>query len=147
MNKFFSAFFILLFISPFSHLSAAEFNIKLRKTDINDLKQQIIPVFQQNIIYLNELRGCLEQGNHSTICLSSQKSDTNNKPLADKGYFIRLNKIIKNKMAESNASDRQLLSLLRQLVRALKQSKQCIKKSQNANELKDCIVHYDEQID
>ena len=48
----------LIFLIP---IHAADFNIKLRKTDINELKQQLMPAFEQNILYLNELLSCLER--------------------------------------------------------------------------------------
>ncbi len=57
----------LLFLA--NPVLSAEFNIKLRKTDINELKQQLLPAFDRNIEYLNTILQCLEQGNTTDDCL------------------------------------------------------------------------------
>ena len=60
---------ILFFLISFTLSFAGDFNIKLRKTDINELKQQLMPVFEQNINILHQLLTCMEKGNTTDVCL------------------------------------------------------------------------------
>ena len=135
----------LIVLSP---VNAAEFNIKLRKTDINELKQQFLPIFEQNIVYLNQLLKCLEGGKTVDYCLnefshmveknvsehsseySLEKQERNKKIKAD----------IQNKIDKKNIEPEAIIPELKKLIAEAEEVKSCLYKGQTANELKDCII-------
>lgn len=136
----------LLFSTP---LHAADFNIKLRKTDINELKQQLLPTFEQNIAYLNELLSCLEYGKKVDTCLNEfaltidgNKTDGNKSAdsALKKERNDKIKQNIENKIKENNIQPEQLIAELKKLLAEAEKVKQCLQKGQTANELKDCIV-------
>ena len=138
-----STLLTLFFAAP---IFAADFNIKLRKTDINELKQQLMPRFEQNISYLNGLLDCLELGKTVNNCLNEYVL------LADKQYSSNssdnkkrndeIRKSIENKMNENNIQADELIPELKKWLVEAESIKDCLIKGQTANELKDCIVKH-----
>lgn len=125
-------------------LHAADFNIKLRKTDINELKQQLLPTFEKNIVYLNELLSCLEHGKKVDTCLNEFSLTVDGNKTADsalkKERNDKIKQSIENKIKENNIQPEQLIAELKKLLAEAEKVKQCLQKGQTANELKDCIV-------
>jgi len=136
--------FAISFLLLSSPLHAADFNIKLRKTDINELKQQLLPTFEQNIVYLNDLLSCLEHAKKVDICLNEFSLIVDGNKTADsalkKERNDKIKKNIENKIKENNIQSEQLITELKKLLAEAEKVKQCIQKGQTANELKDCIV-------
>ncbi|WP_198264367.1 hypothetical protein [sulfur-oxidizing endosymbiont of Gigantopelta aegis] len=136
-----SVIFSLLLLSA---VPAADFNIKLRKTDINDLKQQLIPVFEQNIDYLKQLLSCLEQGRSVNFCLNDYVQVVEqNSTFASEANSARKDEIkenIKSKLKDENVQPEELMVELKKLLVQAEEVKQCLYDGQTANELKDCIV-------
>ncbi|MCP3848748.1 MAG: hypothetical protein GY694_00715 [Gammaproteobacteria bacterium] len=127
-------------------LNAADFNIKLRKTDINELKQQLMPRFEQNIDYLNTLLVCLENGKSVDTCLEDYSiALKNNKKINTQEKEQRSAEIkaaVENKINEKDISSEQMISELKKLLQEAESVKLCLIKGQTANELKDCIVSH-----
>lgn len=124
-------------------IHAADINIKLRKTDVSELKQQLIPAFEQNIRTFNDLLKCLEQQDTIDFCLEQLTfvSERGN----DKDYQERRKQIqteLNQKLLEKNISRQKLIKELKQLLLEAEQVKLCLNKAQTVNELKDCIVQY-----
>ena len=136
--------FVLLFLISTTPLSAADFNIKLRKTDINELKQQLMPVFEQNILFLNQLIICLKRKNTIDNCLNEYTSLVDGKELTNSSKQKERNEKIKqgieNKINENNIQPEQLISELKKLLVEAELIKKCLYNGQTANELKDCII-------
>ncbi|MCW8932423.1 MAG: hypothetical protein OQL19_19580 [Gammaproteobacteria bacterium] len=136
-----SVLLLLVFITP---LNAADFNIKLRKTDINELKQQLMPRFDQSISYLNELLNCLEHGKTVDTCLDEYSLIVEGKGTVLSPEKQERNKKIKqgieNKIDEKNIEPEELIVELKKLLKEAESVKSCLNKGQTANELKDCII-------
>ena len=133
------SFFICL-----SPLQAADFNIKLRKTDINELKQQLMPKFEQNILYLNDLLSCLERKETLDVCLNEYSLVVDRKESVNLSINTERNEQIKQtlekKISEKNIQPEEVISELKKLLAEAEEIKQCLYKGQTVNELKDCIV-------
>ena len=136
--------FVLLFLISTTPLYAADFNIKLRKTDINELKQQLMPAFEQNILFLNQLIICLKRKNTIDNCLNEYTSLVDGKELTNSSKQKERNEKIKqgieNKINENNIQPEQLISELKKLLVEAELIKKCLYNGQTANELKDCII-------
>ncbi len=120
---------------------SAEFNIKLRKTDINELKQQLLPAFDKNIEYLNTILQCLEQGNTTDDCLQQftppgRTAETQNASDQDIKHSIEKN-LQKQELTESD-----IIQGLKELLQQAEKVRSCLVAGQTANDLKDCIVKY-----
>ena len=127
-------------------LNAADFNIKLRKTDINQLKEQLMPRFDQSIQYLNVLLSCLEQGKSIDSCLDKHSLIVEGKKSDDPAKVKERNEMIKqnieSKIDEKNIQSEQIISELKKLLAEAETIKSCLQKGQTANDLKDCIVKH-----
>ncbi|MCK5648175.1 MAG: hypothetical protein KAI22_04785 [Gammaproteobacteria bacterium] len=136
-----SALSFLIFLIP---VHAADFNIKLRKTDINELKQQLMPAFEQNILYLHELLSCLERKKMLDVCLNEYTLVVDGKESANSSLTKERNEQLKqtleNKINEKNIQPEEVISELKKLLAEAEQIKRCLYQGQTANELKDCIV-------
>jgi hypothetical protein len=140
---FSSIIFILIFI-PYSVFSS-DFNINIRKTDINDLKDQIISPIDKNIVFLNDLYICLQNKKAIEFCVEAYvdklsqiytKEESISKDVLLKKDQIRND--LKNKISDGDRSD--IIEKLKQLITEIKSIKICIRKAQIANDIKDCIL-------
>jgi protein subunit release factor A len=135
---------VFFFLVLFSTAPAADFNIKLRKTDINDLKQQLMPVFEQNIDYLKQLLICLEQDESINFCLNDyvQVVEKNNAStaVANNARTDEIKKSIESKIRNENIQPEQLIAELKKLLLVAEDVRLCLDEGQTANELKDCII-------
>ena len=129
----------LLFLA--NPVLSAEFNIKLRKTDINELKQQLLPAFDRNIEYLNTILQCLEQGNTTDNCLQQfpppgRTSETQNASGQD------IKRSIEKKLQKQELTESDIIHGLKELLQQAEKVRSCLVAGQTANDLKDCIVNY-----
>ena len=120
---------------------SAEFNIKLRKTDVNELKQQLLPAFDRNIKYLNTILQCLEQGNTTDDCLQQfpppgRTSATQNASDQDIKHSIE------KKLQKQDITEADIIHGLKELLQQAEKVRSCLISGQTANDLKDCIVNY-----
>ena len=157
----FSISFVFLFLLSLLSLSipvsAADFNIKIRKTDINELRQQIIPVFEQNIEFIKNLENCLEIKNTLDICLKNYtesltltaNNDTTNEEKKLRNDQIRNNinkKITELSDQNKGIKEKELINKLKVVLKKFlieaENVKQCLNNGQTANDLKDCIMKY-----
>lgn len=125
-----------------STVYSADFNIKLRKTDISELKQQLLPAFEQNIQVIKNLLSCLEKGQTADDCLEQLTiaTDQNNlNKYKQQQEQIRLE--FKKKRDEKNTREQIIRKLKHLLIRA-EEVKLCLERGQSANALKDCIIQY-----
>ena len=136
-----SVFLLVFFTSSY----AGDFNIKLRKTDVGELKQQLIPVFEQNIHILNQLLNCLEKGTAVDICIDDFLLVVDDKDLSSKQRSVEIRKNIKNKISENGSQPKKITSELRNLILEAEKVKQCLQKGKTVNELKDCVLLYDKK--
>ncbi len=136
-----SVFLLVFFTSSY----AGDFNIKLRKTDVGELKQQLIPVFEQNIHILNQLLNCLEKGTAVDICIDDFLLVVDDKDLSSKQRSVEIRKNIKNKISEKSSQPKKITSELRNLILEAEKVKQCLQKGKTVNELKDCVLLYDKK--
>ena len=145
MRKYFFVFLSVFLFLPISSFPvyAVDINIKLRKTDINELKQQIMPVFEQNIQLLTKLLNCLEQGKNIDFCLEQYDvmPDTEN-GAASKERNEQIKQNIKNKINDNNIQQDQIVFELKKLLAEAEDVKQCLYQGQTANDLKDCAIKY-----
>lgn len=135
---------ILCFLISFTLSFAGDFNIKLRKTDINELKQQLMPVFEQNITILNQLLTCMEKGNTTDACLKDSLVVAS-KNVSDNERNEQIKNDIKNKIAKNNIPQEKIISELKNLILEAEKVTQCLYKGQTANALKDCVLIYDKK--
>ncbi len=140
-----SLFVIALFLILVHPLHAADFNIKLRKTDINDLKQQLMPAFDQSIIYLRGTLKCLQHGKPIEICLDEvaihvANGNTSADIAQQTERNLQIKKQVLDKIQKKNIPPEQMVSQLKLFLVAAEKIKQCINGGQTANDLKDCIV-------
>ena len=144
-NYYGQSIFISLFLLFFSSsLYSSDFNIKLRKTDINDLKQQLLPVIENNITLLKDLQNCLIKDNGIDLCLDNYAqtfSVINNISEDDSINKKQIIADVKKKISKETQEDKIIVSLKKLIVEA-ESIKDCIIGGKNANELKDCIVKY-----
>ena len=136
-----SVFLLVVFTSSY----AGDFNIKLRKTDVGELKQQLIPVFEQNITILNQLLNCLEKGKTVDICIDDFLLVVDDKDISSKQRSAEIRKNIKNKISENDIPPKKITSELRNLIFEAEKVKQCLQKGKTVNELKDCVLLYDKK--
>ncbi len=136
-----SVFLLVFFTSSY----AGDFNIKLRKTDVGELKQQLIPVFEQNIHILNQLLNCLEKGKAVDICIDDFLLVVDDKDLSSKQRSVEIRKNIKNKISENDSQPKKITYELRNLILEAEKVKQCLQKGKTVNELKDCVLLYDKK--
>ena len=136
-----SVFLLVFFTSSY----AGDFNIKLRKADVGELKQQLIPVFEQNIDILNQLLNCLEKGKAVDICIDDFLLVVDDKDLSSKQRSVEIRKNIKNKILENDSQPKKITSELRKLILEAEKVKQCLQKGKTVNELKDCVLLYDKK--
>lgn len=138
MIRFLILFSLIFLANP---LLSAEFSIKLRKTDINELKQQLLPVFDSNIQYLNTVLNCLEQGNSTDACLDKfpppgRESATQNTSHED------FKQSIQKKLDKRDLTEVDIIKGLKELLQQAQEVRTCLIAGQTANELKDCIVKH-----
>ncbi len=137
---------VLIFIMFPGLIHAADFNIKLRKMGINDLKQQLMPAVEQNIIYLKGLLHCLERGKTVDSCVNEYSLAVTEevKKSADSSLKqernARIKQTIETKIKEKNIQQEQLVAELKKLLAEADEIKQCLYQGQTANELKNCII-------
>ena len=129
----------LLFLA--NPVLSAEFNIKLRKTDVNELKQQLLPAFDRNIEYLNTILQCLEQGNTTDDCLQQfpppgRTAETQNTSDQDIKHSIEKN------LQKQGLTEADIIHGLKELLQQAAKVRSCLLAGQTANDLKDCIVNY-----
>lgn len=142
-NFYFFPAIVLCFLISFTSSYSGDFNIKLRKTDINELKQQLMPVFEENINILNKLLSCLEKGKTVDACLNDYSLLVDSKNESDKERNDQIRNNIKNKIAEKNIQQEKIISELKKLLFEAEKVTQCLHKGKTANELKDCVLLYD----
>jgi hypothetical protein len=146
--------FIVLLLTP---VPAAEFNIKLRKTDINELKQQLLPAFDQNVEALTALLNCLEKGQLIDDCIDqlSIKADVTDKDKQARQQQIKqdIKQQLNNQLSQQGTSQQKhsyqeknqqdkLIAELKVLLVEVEKVRRCLLQGQTANELKDCVVEY-----
>ena len=136
---------ILCSLISFTSSYSGDFNIKLRKTDINELKQQLMPVFEQNINILNQLLNCLEKGKTVDACLNYHALVVDSKGESNKERNKQITNNIKNKIAETDLQQEQIITELKKLLFEAEKVTQCLHKGQTANDLKDCVLLYDKK--
>ena len=124
---------------------AADFNIKLRKTDINELKQQLMPRFEHNLQVLNQLLVCLKHDNTINACLDKLAVTTGqtNEDNTSRQQSIRQD--IEAKINKTEIDRQQVILELEKLLLEAQKVKQCLIKGETANELKDCVLQYSKQ--
>lgn len=135
-------FFTLSLLISSSAIYSADFNIKLRKTDISELKQQLIPAFEQNIQVIKNLLSCLEKGKNVDDCLEQLTiaSDQNNlKKYKRQQEQIRLEF---NKNRDEKNTQEQIIRKFKHLLIRAEEVKLCLKRGQSTNALKDCVIQY-----
>ncbi len=137
---------ITLLLLLFPPLHAADFNIKIRKTDINELKQQIMPAFEQSIVYLTGLLNCLEHKKTTETCFEETTLHINEGELSadaslQKERNLQIEQRILDKIQEKNISPEQLTAQLKLFLIEAEAIKQCLNAGQTANDLKDCIMN------
>lgn len=136
-----SFFLLVVFTSSY----AGDFNIKLRKTDVGELKQQLIPVFEQNIDILNQLLNCLENGKAVDSCVNDFLLVVDDKGISSKQKSAEIRKNIKTKISEIDSQATKIIPELRHLIFEAEKVKQCLQKGKTVNELKDCVLLYDKK--
>ncbi len=137
--------FIILvcFLCIVNPVISAEFNIKLRKTDINELKQQLLPTFDHNIAYLNSILHCLEQGNSTDYCLDKHPLPGNNSSIQQAETRTEdLKNTIQKKLVQGDLSEQDIIEGLKKFLQQAKEARACLLVGQTANELKDCFIKY-----
>lgn len=133
---------LLFFLS--TPLFSSDVNIKLRKTDINELKQQLLPIVENNISLLKTLQNCLVMDNGSEFCLDNYAqtfSVSNN--ISERGSSKKRQIIsdLKKEITKELQQDK-IIENLKKLIAEAESVKDCILKGKNANELKNCFVKY-----
>lgn len=123
-------FSLILFLYA-SHCFSADINITLRKTDFDELKQQLIPQFEQKIVYLETMTDCLRSGADKKTCIEQL-------PIKDEP----LKKKIAKGLLERDISAEQLADVLTELISEAKQARTCLIKTHSVNEVKDCAAKY-----
>ncbi len=132
--------FSFFIISP---VFSAEFNIKLRKTDINELRQQLMPAFEQNIMYLQQLLSCLESGRQLDKCLNEYARTVDDREGTDAEKQVRnaqLKQKIDHALVDKEIKSEQIIPELKKLLVEAEAIKLCLYHGKTANDLKDCIV-------
>ena len=122
-------------------VTGAEFNIKLRKTDINELKQQLLPAFDRNIGYLNTILQCLEQGNTTDSCLQ-QFPPPGRTPEVQNASDEEFKHSIEKKLHKQDLTEADIIRGLKELLQQAEKVRSCLLAGQTANDLKDCIANY-----
>lgn len=133
-------FFSFLVVAP---VFSADFNIKLRKTDINELKQQLMPAFEQHIHYLEQLLTCLEADKNIELCLNEYAHIVDSREGTDTEKQQRNEQIkqkIEQALADKNVQSEQIIPELKKLLAEVELIKHCLINGKTANDLKDCIV-------
>lgn len=149
---------LLALVLLLSSVSASDFNVTIRKTDINELKQQLIPTFEQHIEYIKHFENCLELEQTISFCLDNYAASITNKTIGeeDKLRNEQIKETIKKKISDysnnkqsnqyKGAGDKELISELKLILNKLlieaEKVKQCLNQAQTANELKDCVINY-----
>ena len=123
-------FSLILFLSA-SNCFAADINIKLRKTDFNELKQQIIPQFEQQIVYLEAMTDCLVSETEIKTCIDQL-------PVLKKEIKIWIDKNIMDREDLRG----QLVDGLKQFITEANEAKDCLIRSQSVNEVQLCALKY-----
>lgn len=145
----------LVLVLLLNSVSATDFNVTIRKTDINELKQQLMPVFEQHIEYIKHFENCLELEQKVIFCLDNYAGSITNKTISeeDKLRNEQIKEAIKKKISDysnkkqyKGAGDKELISELKPILKKLlieaEKVKLCLNKAQTANELKDCVINY-----
>lgn len=130
----------LLLSSVFQPLIAADFNIKIRKQDINELKQQFMPLFEQKIILVEDLLACLKQNRSFNICLDKIDLEQAASQKIDKQTSEQAKAEVQNYLEDKQLEVDVVIEKLDQLLTESKKIKACLDKGQTANDLKDCVV-------
>ena len=138
-----AALLLLCSFFIFPPVFSADFNIKLRKTDINELRQQLMPAFEQNITYLQQLLGCLESGGQLDKCLNEYALSVDERQGSDAEKQVRnaqLKQKIDHALADKDIKSEQIIPELKKLLAEAEAIKLCLYDGKTANDLKDCIV-------
>ena len=123
----------------------ADFNIKLRKTDINELKQQLMPRFEQNLQVLNQLLVCLKRDIKLDDCLNQLALTTGQANEIDVNRQQAIRQDLEDKINTKKIDRQQVILELEKLLLEAQKVKQCLVKGETANELKDCVLQYSQQ--
>ncbi len=143
-----STYLVVLFLFSLSYpVFSSDFNINIRKTDINDLKDQIISPIDKNITFLKDLQLCLQNNKAIDLCVDSYAVKLNqtysSEKLNSEDVTLKkeaIKKDLKNKISDADRSD--MLEKLKNLITEIEAIKTCITKAKTANEIKDCAVKY-----
>ncbi len=130
---------------PVNSVLSSGFNIKLRKTDVSDLKQQLLPAFDRNIQYLNKILQCLEQGSSTDDCLYKfppPGSESGTKNSSNEGFKHAIHKKLDKRLDKRELTEIDIIEGLKELLQQAEKVRSCLVAGQTANELKDCIVNY-----
>jgi len=136
---------VILFSASVTLSYSADFNIKLRKTDINELKQQLMPLFKENINILTELLYCMEKGKVVDVCLNEYSHVIGGNKTVDKKRIEQLTNTIKQKISKDNIEQEKIIYELTKLLVEAEKVTQCLQKGNTANELKDCVLLFDKK--
>lgn len=136
-------FFTLSCLIFSNSVYANDFNIKIRKTDISELKKQLIPPFEQNIQVLKDLLLCLEQGKSVEACLKqlTLTSEQNSQNRFEERHR-QIQSELEQKLHQQKPSQEQIIKELKKLLVDAEKVKLCLNQGQTANDLKDCVMQY-----
>ncbi len=121
--------FVIMFFFSVSNGFALDINIKLRKTDFDQLKQQLIPQFEQKIAYLQSMKNCLGTEKDTKACIDEL-------PITD----IPLKKRIQKALSDRQITDEQIVDVLTELIGEANVVRACLINSESVNEVKDCAL-------
>jgi hypothetical protein len=141
LSSFILCFLIISSLCLSNPVCAVEFNLKLRKTDVNELRKQFITVYDQNIVLINELLICLKQGKTIDYCINNGSQSLNNKEIEiPEARSEQFKKSIKKKITTNNIKSKQIVELLEKFLFDAKTVKRCLISGHTENEIKDCIM-------
>lgn len=147
LYSYFQRICLFIFICLFStSVFCADFNIKLRKTDINELKQQLLPTFDQNVLVLETLLHCLKQDKTIDICLDQLAVSLGKEYNGNQARQEQIKQDIQQKVNNKDIDQKQIVAELESLLIEIEKVRSCLEQGQTANALKDCVIQYKEQI-
>jgi hypothetical protein len=138
MNR---VFMMILILGFSTQINSAEFSIKLRKTEIQDLKQQILPAIEQSIAVASQLQRCLQKNNNVETCLNSIRWPER---LDDNEHSQRRDEILQNlqKKVDNKNKAELIAEALDEFLIQSQQLKSCIQDGLTANDIKDCFLKF-----
>lgn len=113
--------------------------------DISELKQQLMPVFEQKTSVLKKLLRCLESRKTVDTCLTEESlfADSNNE--SDKQKNQQIITKIKSKISENSITQEKVISELKKILFEIEKVTQCLHAGKTANDLKDCVLVFDKK--